>query len=254
MFDFTGLVAVITGGSSGLGVQFAKALAAKGANLALLARRKEKLDAVAAEIEEEFGVQVLAVPCDITVLEQVQDAVVAVGERFGRADILINNAGAGGVVPALDMTDEQWDADIRLDLTATFRVTREFMNGLLRHSDFGRVINIASMYGLVGNTAMPSSAYHAAKGGVINLTRALAAEWAKANVTVNCICPGYFETELTAETLETPQFQAHLKRSVPLGRYGKAGELSSALLFFASRDSGYVTGQVLAVDGGYTCV
>lgn len=254
MFDFTGLVAVITGASSGLGVQFAKALAAQGADLALLARRKEKLDVVAAEIQDEFGVRVIGVPCDITDLHQVQQAVVAVGEEFGRADILINNAGAGGVVPALDMTDEQWDADIRLDLTATFRVTREFMNGLIRHSDFGRVINIASMYGLVGNTAMPSSAYHAAKGGVINLTRALAAEWAKAHVTVNCICPGYFETELTAESLETPQFQAHLKRSVPLGRYGRAGELNTALLFFASRASGYVTGQVLAVDGGYTCV
>ena len=254
MFDFTGLVAVITGASSGLGVQFAKALAAQGADLALLARRKEKLDVVAAEIQDEFGVRVIGVPCDITDLHQVQQAVVAVGEEFGRADILINDAGAGGVVPALDMTDEQWDADIRLDLTATFRVTREFMNGLIRHSDFGRVINIASMYGLVGNTAMPSSAYHAAKGGVINLTRALAAELAKAHVTVNCICPGYFETELTAESLETPQFQAHLRHSVPLGRYGRAGELNTALLFFASRASGYVTGQVLAVDGGYTCV
>ena len=116
------------------------------------------------------------------------------------------------------------------------------------------MINIASMYGLVGNTALPSSAYHAAKGGVINLTRALAAEWAKAHVTVNCICPGYFETELTVDSLNTPQFQNHLKQTVPLGRYGKAGELNSALLFLASRDSGYVTGISVVVDGGYTCV
>lgn len=254
MFNFTGLVAVITGGSSGLGVQFARALAGQGADLALMARRKEKLDAVADELREEFGVKVLTVPCDVTNLTDVQRAVREVGENYGRADILVNNAGTGGVVPALDMTDEQWDADIAVDLTATFRVTREFMNGLIQHSEFGRVINIASMYGLVGNTALPSSAYHAAKGGIINLTRALAAEWAKAHVTVNCICPGYFETELTVDSLNTPQFQNHLKQTVPLGRYGKAGELNSALLFLASRDSGYVTGISVVVDGGYTCV
>lgn len=254
MFNFTGLVAVITGASSGLGVQFAKALAAQGADLALLARRKEKLDIVAQEIRTEFGVDVLCVPCDVTMLEQVQEAVLAVSEHYGRADILVNNAGVGGVIPALDMTDEQWDKDVAVDLTATFRVTREFMSGLIRHSEFGRVINIASMYGLVGNTAMPSSAYHAAKGGVINLTRALAAEWANEDVTVNCICPGYFETELTVDALNSPQFQNHIKQTVPLGRYGRAGELNSSLLFLASRDSGYVTGVCLVVDGGYTCV
>lgn len=254
MFDLTGLVAVVTGASSGLGVQFAKALAANGANLAILARRQEKLDEVAALIRDEFGVEVLPVACDITDLGQVQAAVSAVGEAYGRADILVNNAGAGGVIPALDMTDEQWDRDIALDLTATFRVTREFMNGLIQHSENGRVINIASMYGLVGNTALPSSAYHAAKGGVINLTRALAAEWAKAHVTVNCICPGYFETELTVDALNAPQFQNHIKRTVPLGRYGRSGELNSALLFLAAKESGYVTGINVVVDGGYTCV
>lgn len=254
MFDFTGQVAVVTGASSGLGVQFAKALAGQGANVAILARRLEKLEVVAEEIRDAYGVEVLPVTCDVTDLAKVQAAVQAVSDRFGRADILVNNAGVGGVTPALEMTDEQWDFDIAVDLTATFRVTREFMNGLIRHSPNGRVINIASMYGLVGNTALPSSAYHAAKGGVINLTRALAAEWAKAGVTVNCICPGYFETELTVDALNSDEFQAHIKQTVPLGRYGRAGELNSALLFFASRNSGYITGVNLVVDGGYTCV
>ncbi len=254
MTDFTGQVAVITGASSGLGVQFARSLAAHGASLALLARRQERLDAVAEEIKQEYGVDAIGISTDVTDLIAVQHAVNVVSEHYGRADILVNNAGVGGVVPALDMTDEQWDKDIAVDLTATFRVTREFMNGLIRHSDTGRVINIASMYGLVGNTALPSSAYHAAKGGVVNLTRALAAEWAKAGVTVNCICPGYFETELTSEALNTPQFQSHLKRTVPLGRHGREGELNSTLIYLASPESGYVTGQVIAVDGGYTCV
>lgn len=254
MTDFTGQVAVITGASSGLGVQFARALAAHGASLALLARRQDRLDAVTEAIKQEHGVDAIGISTDVTDLLAVQNAVNVVTEHYGRADILVNNAGVGGVVPALDMTDEQWDKDIAVDLTATFRVTREFMNGLIQHSDTGRVINIASMYGLVGNTALPSSAYHAAKGGVVNLTRALAAEWAKARVTVNCICPGYFETELTTEALNTPQFQGHLKRTVPLGRYGREGELNSTLIYLASPESGYVTGQVIAVDGGYTCV
>ncbi|GAA2179256.1 glucose 1-dehydrogenase [Brooklawnia cerclae] len=254
MFDFSGLVAVITGASSGLGVQFARALAAQGANLVLLARRVPKLQAVADEVRDMFGVEVLPVGCDVTNLDQVRAAVDAVDARFGRADILVNNAGTGGVAPALDMTDEQWDADIALDLTATFRVTREFMNRLIKRSDCGRVINISSMYGLVGNTTIPTSAYHAAKGGVVNLTRALAAEWAKDSVTVNCICPGYFETELTAEALKTPEFQEYVKQWVPLGRQGKAGELNTALLFLASPESSYVTGTSVVVDGGYTCV
>ena len=117
-----------------------------------------------------------------------------------------------------------------------------------------RIINIASMYGLVGNTALPSSAYHAAKGGVVNLTRALAAEWAKYGITVNTICPGYFETELTVDTLNTEYFTNYMKATVPLGRYGREGELDSTAVYLASDASSYVTGVTIPVDGGYTCV
>ncbi len=254
MFNFTGQVAVITGASSGLGVQFANALASRGASLALLARRLDKLEAVAKEISEKHGVKVEAIQCDITDTDNVHAAAQRVREAFGQVDILINNAGTGGVMPAIDMTDEEWDRDIQVDLTGTFRVTREFVRGMIEHSSYGRVINIASMYGMVGNMGLPSSAYHAAKGGVVNLTRALAAEWASKGVTVNCICPGYFETELTKATLETPEFKEYMARTVPLGRYGRAGELDSAVLFLASRESSYVSGVILPVDGGYTCV
>ncbi len=119
---------------------------------------------------------------------------------------------------------------------------------------YGRIINITSMYGLVGNMALPSAGYHAAKGGAINLTRALAAEWAPYGITVNSICPGYFETELTADTLKTEEFSQYMKATVPLGRYGREGELDAAAVFLASDAASYVTGIALPVDGGYTCV
>ena len=121
-------------------------------------------------------------------------------------------------------------------------------------NNYGRIINFSSMYGLVGNMALPSSAYHAAKGGVVNLTRALAAEWAPKGITVNCICPGYFETELTVDTLKTDSFSEYMKATVPLGRYGNKGELDSAAIFLAVEASSYVTGVIIPVDGGYTCV
>lgn len=254
MFDLTGEIAVVTGASSGLGLQMSHGLAEHGAEVIMMARRKEKLEAAAAEVAERWGVKTHPVQCDVTDLDQIQGAVEAAKQWCDNVDILVNNAGAGGVVPALDMTDEQWDWDIAVDLTGVFRMTRAFGRQMVTTGHYGRIINISSMYGLVGNLAAPASAYHAAKGGVVNLTRALAAEWAPHGVTVNCICPGYFETELTAETLATAEFQAHMDRTIPLSRHGNAGELNSAVVFLAAKESSYITGQVIAVDGGYTCV
>jgi gluconate 5-dehydrogenase len=151
------------------------------------------------------------------------------------------------------MKDEDWEFTIKVDLTGTFKVTRAFAE-VMKKNNYGRIINIASMYGMVGNTEIPTIAYHSSKGGVINYTRAAAAELAKYNITVNCICPGYFYTELTTDVLNTESFQEFAKVHVPMGRYGMEGELNAAAIFLASDEASYVTGVILPVDGGYTCV
>ncbi|MBE6238201.1 MAG: SDR family oxidoreductase [Bacteroidales bacterium] len=252
-FDLKGQVAVVTGASTGLGLQMAKAFANQGANLVLLARRMNLLEENAKAITEEYGVEVLPFACDITDTERVKAAVAATLERFGRVDILVNNAGTGAVAPAEEITDEQFRHEMNIDLFGTFICAREFGKEMIK-AQYGRIINIASMYGLVGNMIVGSSPYHAAKGGVVNLTRALAAEWGKYGITVNSICPGYFYTDLTTETLDSEFFQAIAKKNIPATRYGKQGELDTCALFLASPASTYVTGQNIAVDGGYTCV
>lgn len=252
-FDLKGQVAVVTGASTGLGLQMAKAFASQGANLVLLARRMNLLEENAKAITAEYGVEVLPYACDITDTEKVKAAVAATMERFGRVDILVNNAGTGATGPTEEITDEQFKHEMNIDLFGTFICAREFGKEMIK-AQYGRIINIASMYGLVGNLIIGSAPYHAAKGGVVNFTRALAAEWGKYGITVNSICPGYFYTDLTTETLDSDFFQDIAKRSIPMARYGRSGELDSCALFLASPASTYVTGQNIAVDGGYTCV
>jgi gluconate 5-dehydrogenase len=252
MFDLTGQVAVVTGASSGLGVQMAKALARQGAAIAILARREDVLNEVKGEIES-LGAKCIRVVCDVTKPEAVQAAANTVREAFGRVDILVNNAGSGGTTPLEDISVDDWNYDLDVDLTGVFLMTQVF-GKLMIEQRYGRIINIASMYGLVGNTAIPSAAYHAAKGAAVNFTRAVAAEWAKYGINANCICPGYFATELTKDTLDTEDFTVYMQRSVPLGRYGNEGELDAACIFLASKEASYVTGAILPVDGGYTCV
>lgn len=253
-FDLSGQVAIVTGCSTGLGVQMAKALANQGAKIVAVARRQNMIDAVAAQIAEEYGVETLAVRCDITDTEGVNAMVDAVLAKFGRVDILINNAGTGAVAPAEDITDKQFGDEMDIDLFGTFRVARAVAKKAMIPQKYGRIINIASMYGLVGNKIAGSAPYHAAKGGVVNLTRALAAEWGKYGITVNAICPGYFYTDLTRDTLNSDFFQQNARTMIPEERYGEEGELDSAALFLSSPASSYVTGVNLAVDGGYTCM
>ena len=242
-FDLRGKTAIVTGCSTGLGVQMAKALANQGANIVALARRQDKIEAVAKEIKEQFEVETLAVKCDITDTEAVKAAVKKVLDHFGKIDILINNAGTGAVAPAEDITDDQFSNEVNVDLFGTFKVAREVAKQAMIPQKNGRIINIASMYGLVGNKIAGSSPYHAAKGGVVNLTRALAAEWGKHGIT-----------PLTRETLDTPSFKQYADSVIPAERYGEEGELDAAAIFLASDNSAYVNGIMLPVDGGYTCV
>ena len=219
----------------------------------MIARRQNLLEENAAAIEAEFGVEVLPYTCDITDTEKVKAAVAATMERFGRVDILVNNAGTGAVAPAVDITDEQFNNELKIDLFGSFICAREYAKEMIK-AHYGRIINIASMYGLVGNMAATCVPYHAAKGGVVNMTRALAAEWGKEGITVNSICPGYFITPLTKETLDSDWFTAYAKGAIPVGRYGNEGELDTCALFLASSASSYVNGQNIAVDGGYTAI
>ena len=253
-FDLTEQVAVVTGCSTGLGVQMARALAKQGANIVALARRENLVNEVAERIASDFGVKAVGISCDITDTARVEGAVAEILRQFGRIDILINNAGTGAVAPAEEITDEQFHNELNIDLFGAFRTARAVANAAMLPAGYGRIVNIASMYGLVGNRIAPAAPYHAAKGGLVNLTRALACEWGSRGITVNCICPGYFETPLTKETLESDFFRQYAKNAIPMERYGREGELDAAAIFLASRDSAYVNGAILPVDGGYTAL
>ena len=252
MFNLKGRVAVITGASSGLGKQMAHAFAKQGANLVILARRIERLEELKKELEKE-NVKVLPIKCDVTSTEDINHAAKEAEKEFGKVDILVNCAGSSKDAGVLEMTDDEWNFTIETDLTSVFKMTRAFAN-IMKKNNYGRVINIASMYGLVGNDEIPTIAYHSSKGGVVNFTRAAAAELAKYNITVNTICPGYFYTELTTAVLDTDRFQEFAKTHVPMKRYGHEGELNAGAIFLASDEASYVTGVILPIDGGYTCV
>ena len=226
--------------------------AKQGANLVLLARRIEKLNELSQEIKA-LGVDALAIKCDVTKPNEIEESAKKVKEYYGKVDILVNCAGSAKNNGVLNMTDEEWNFTIDTDLNSVFYVTRAYAN-IMKENNYGRIINIASMYGMVGNTALDTVAYHSSKGGVINFTRAVAAELAKYNITCNAICPGYFETELTRDTLNTKEFTDYMKLTLPLGRYGKEGELNAGAIFLASDEASYVTGVILPIDGGYTAV
>ena len=249
LFDLTGRVAVVTGGSAGLGRQMAQGLAEMGANVVLCARKKERCEQAAEELRQ-IGVQSLALSCDVRIPDQIQGMVQATISQFGRIDILINNAGTSWGAPVEEMRLEHWNKVIETNLTATFL----FSQAVGRHmvpQGRGKIINIASVAGLRGaSPELQAIGYHASKGGVIAFTKDLACKWAPHNIQVNAIAPGWFPTHMSAAVIEQNK-EALLKR-IPAGRFGSDGDLKGAAVFLASDASSYVTGHVLVVDGGQT--
>lgn len=252
LFGLNGRVAVVTGASSGLGVGFARALAKAGANLVLAARRVDRLESLASELQQT-GVEVLAVGCDVTDSGQVDDLKNACLERFGRVDVLVNNAGTTEVVPAENESDEQFLHVLNVNLNGSFYCAQRFGRAMLEAGS-GSIINVASIFGFVGSGSIPQAGYAASKGAVVNMTRELAAQWARRGVRVNGIAPGFFKSEMTEEMFSDERSMSWLRKKTPAGRPGEVEELYGAVIYLASDASTYVTGQTIAVDGGWTAV
>ena len=249
LFHLTGRVAIVSGGSVGLGRQMAEGLAEMGANLVLCARKKDRCEAAAEELRGR-GVETLAVACDVrdrTAIQAVVDATLA---KFGRVDILVNNAGASWGAPVEEMTLEQWDKVLSTNLTGTFLFCQAVGKAMAAQRS-GKIINIASVAGLGGaSQELQAIGYHASKGGVIAFTKDLACKWAPNNIQVNAIAPGWFPTHMSQWIIE--HRKDSLLTKIPAGRFGGDDDLKGAVVFLASAASAYVTGHVLVVDGGQT--
>lgn len=241
--DLDGQVAVVTGASSGLGRHFCEVLSRNGAQVVAAARRKERLDELVVD-----GSAAVAVECDVTDAEDVA-ALIGAAKRLGGPHILVNAAGWSEDKPALETSVDHFRRTLDVDLTSIFAVSVEVAKAM---PDGGSIINIASILGLVGSWPVAQAAYCAAKGGVINLTRQLGAEWAKSGIRVNAIAPGWFPSELTDDMFADEKAAAWIRRNTPMGRPGRLEELDGALLLMASPSSTFLTGQTLAVDGGWT--
>ena len=247
IFNLKGKYALVVGASSGLGKQFAKAFAEQGVNIAIAARRVERLEELKNEIDN-LGVKCIAVSCDVTDEDSIKNCVETVKNNFGRIDILCNNAGIDVFGDFFTYTTENWDKTMDTNIKGMFLMSRE-VGKIMKEQNSGRIINTASIGGRFA--ADGNIAYYASKGAVINFTRGLAADMAPYNVCVNAIAPGVFDTELTHDTLDTP-FAQESKARVPLKRFGKDGDLDGILIYFASDASCYCTGQTIFIDGGLT--
>ena len=257
LFDLSGRVAIVTGGSIGLGRQMAEGLAEMGAHLVLCARKEERCHQAAEQLQH-LGLKAIAVGCDVKNPASIQEMVEATLAQFGRIDVLINNAGISWGAPVEEMRLEDWNKVIETNLTGTFLCAQAVGKVMIRQSrgknsagknSAGKIINVASVAGLGGAPAeLPAIGYHASKGGVISFTKDLACKWASHNIQVNAIAPGWFPTHMSNRVLEHHEelFLSH----IPLRRFGNEHDLKGAAVFLASDASNYVTGHVLVVDGG----
>jgi NAD(P)-dependent dehydrogenase (short-subunit alcohol dehydrogenase family) len=248
-FRLDGKAVILTGASSGLGRRFAHLLAAAGADVVVAARRADRLDDLVAEHPG-----MVAVPADMTapgIADRLVDATV---EAFGQVDVVVNNAGISRVLPAIDDDVDGFRAELEINLVAPYELARTAARWMLTAGRPGSIVNIGSVLGHGGGGRLKVPGYAAAKGGLHNLTRELASQWARRNVRVNAIAPGWFETEMNTDMFGTDGGMSYIVDNTPMGRPGVEGELDGALLFLASEASTYVTGQVLYVDGGWTAI
>jgi NAD(P)-dependent dehydrogenase (short-subunit alcohol dehydrogenase family) len=244
-FRLDGQVAIVTGASSGLGVRFAEVLHAAGASVVVAARRLDRLEAL---VERLPGA--VAVACDVAVDADLEALVAITLERFSRIDVLVNNAGISNVMPAEDEPIDEFRRVIDVNLNALFLLSQLVGRQMLVQRS-GSIINVSSILGLVASAPIKQASYTASKGAVVNLTREMAVEWARKGVRVNAIAPGWFPSEMTEEMWADEGSMNFVRRNAPMGRVGEIHELDGALLFLASSASSYVTGQTLAVDGGW---
>jgi len=238
-------VVIITGASAGLGEQFARALAWAGAKSVLAARRSDRLETLASKLDGDC----LAVECDVVDGDARDRLVATTLKRFGRIDGLVNNAGAADIKPALKQSPEEFERIVGVNLVAPFALARA-VAAVMRDSGGGSIVNIASVAGLIPVGWQPHASYVASKAGLVGLTRELASQWGRYAIRVNAIAPGPFTTEMAGETYEQGWAADRMRQAIPLGRIGRPGEMDALLVLLLSADSGYITGQTIAVDGG----
>jgi len=245
LFDLTGMTALVTGAAGGIGSAISHALARQGARLALSGTNPAKLRAFREELNDTYGHDHVEVTCDLSSAEQVERLVPAALDTLGKIDILVNNAGITRDNLAMRMKDEEWDAVIRVNLEAAFRLMRSATKPMMK-ARFGRIISVTSVVGATGNPGQVN--YAAAKAGLVGMSKSLAQELASRNVTVNCVAPGFIRTAMT-DVLADAQKDA-LNGRIPMGRMGEGQDIGAAVAYLASKEAGYVTGQTLHVNGG----